>query len=445
MYICQLFNFCKKNSVRELIKKYLSKQQFKKLTSGQLFKDTFIYTVGAFLQRGITFALIPIYLNVLSVAEFGNLDLINTLIYILSILFSCGLNQYYYAEYYTSKETKKDLISQVSSSFLLFNILIGVFLIPSFLIFGKHILNIPNQNTTIILAYGISILMFAQSLYFLNLRLAFKSIRFISISILSSLIIASMNIYMVYYLRKGITAILFTNLVSISVVSMIGFYDFYKRFKFPKIDFSKAKYFIRNSSPFILTSLFAWIANYADRWIIKTMLDDTKLGIYSAAFKFSQIYDPLIIAPFLSAFTPYLFKRLSEKNYKTKFSTIVPIILIAFAAFAFVSIGILYFFAKEKYAESLQYIPFMVMGFAFYFIAQLVGGIMLFYKKKRALALNIALSGIVNLSLNFILIKTLGLKGSAIAFLSSNLFWCLLTVYQSVNLLNKMKREVNNS
>ena len=45
----------------------------------------------------------------------------------------------------------------------------------------------------------------------------------------------------------------------------------------------------------------------------------------------------------------------------------------------------------------------------------------------------------VNILLNFLLIKNWGLFGSALAFLISMLFWAILTMYQGLSLLKKMK------
>jgi O-antigen/teichoic acid export membrane protein len=407
-----------------------------KLTKSRLFKDSAIYTFGAFFQKGIAYFLIPLYMGVLLPSEYGELNIFTTLISISVILFSCGLNQVYFSEFYHYDENGKAyLIKMIINSYLVFAIPLSIFLFILFLIFGEFLLKFKPDIIIIILSFFIGFLTFFQSLYFATLRLSNKSLKFVIINVSTGILLLASNIYLVYYLRIGIKGIFVSNFIVMLITFIIARRDYYKlngALKL-KIDQALIKY-LKLGFPFILASLFYWFANYANVWIINRMLDTYSVGIYTTAFRFAQIYDPLIIAPLLGAYTPYLFKRLKEKKYKTKLNIIVPGILLLFGILIFISLFIAKMSSKiastENYDSSYVLIPYLVMSFAFTFIAQLAGGILVYYKKTAILTINILIAGLINVTLTIWFIHNYGLLGSAIASAISNGIWASLTLYQ---------------
>jgi len=410
---------------------------FKKYRNSTLIKDSAIYAFGAFFQKGIAYFLIPLYFGVLLPTEYGELNIFTTLISILSIFSSCGLAQVYYSEFYHYQgEGKKELVRNIITSYIIFALPVFFIFFILFIIFGETLLHFKTSLLITTLVFLISFLMFFQSIFFASLRLSGKSIKFITINISTGILFLVTNIILVYYLRIGILGIFISNFIVAFIIAFVAGFNYYKiigKFHFHLNE--TTKYYLKLGFPFIFSSLSYWLVNYANIWIINQMLSQKDVGIYTAAYKFAQIYDPLIIAPLLSAFTPYLFKRLSEKNYNTKFRLYIPVILMLFGMLIFISL----FFAKlstklaatENYNASFTLIPCLVMSFGFIFIAQMTGGVLIFYKKTRQLTINIAISGVINILLTVLLVHFYRLQGSAIANVISNAIWAFLTLYQS--------------
>ena len=78
-----------------------------------------LYSLGAFVLRGVSFFLIPIYTRYLVPAEYGKLELLNTFASTLEIVFSLGLFQVFYTEFFKKdEEGKKELVDRIISTYL---------------------------------------------------------------------------------------------------------------------------------------------------------------------------------------------------------------------------------------------------------------------------------------------------------------------------------------
>src|SRR6056297_3173498 len=107
---------------------------FKKILSGlpfsfqrdeiDLFSNAGNYLVGDVISRGIVFLTIPIYTRILAPDELGVVAVFQSLVYMFSIVYSCGvpgaITRYYYEE-------KKDFNSFLGNN-VLFAIVFSVIL-----------------------------------------------------------------------------------------------------------------------------------------------------------------------------------------------------------------------------------------------------------------------------------------------------------------------------
>ena len=58
----------------------------------RLVKDIFIYSLTDFLFKAIAFFIFPIYTHIFSVSDFGLLNLILTIVGVLSLFINCGIS-----------------------------------------------------------------------------------------------------------------------------------------------------------------------------------------------------------------------------------------------------------------------------------------------------------------------------------------------------------------
>ncbi|OKL39628.1 lipopolysaccharide biosynthesis protein [Pontibacter flavimaris] len=81
-------------------------------------KNLFIYSSGALFLKGIGFFLIPLYTSLLAPSDYGKLELLTTIATVLGILFSFGLSQVVFIEYFhLDAKGKREIIQQITCAY----------------------------------------------------------------------------------------------------------------------------------------------------------------------------------------------------------------------------------------------------------------------------------------------------------------------------------------
>ena len=407
-------------------------------------KNLFIYSSGALFLKGIAFFLIPLYTSVLAPSDYGILELLTTTSIILGILFSFGLSQVVYVEYFhLNSVERRHTISQIVNTYT--GLAIPLFILAGIGLayFGNILFEQQVGLLMIVLVLLQSFFSFYQNTFFSLLQIAKKAFNLTVNKIVVGIFTLVLNLYLVYYLRLGITGILATNL-GVLVLSLA--YPAFLYFRHIKpatftIKWPEASKHLKLGFPFILSSLFFWGLSGVDRWLILYYLGESSVGIFSVAYKFSSVFEPLLIAPVLSVYTPHIFEKLSKGDLKQHKLFLTVVILCIFTGLGFASQFLAQLFINIRYHESLELIPYLVGGFAFFFLSQLLGAPILFYKKSRLLVINVALAAVFNVVFNIIFLKSFGLIGAGFAYLLSNFAWFVLAAVQNTLVLRKASEE----
>jgi O-antigen/teichoic acid export membrane protein len=405
-----------------------------KIFNSSFLKNLFIYSSGALFLKGVAFFLIPLYTSVLAPHEYGFLELLNTIITILNILFAFGLSQVVYIEYYhLNTAERKALAKHIVNTYT-------VLALPLFVLAGialyywDHVLfEQPVTAFVALLVVVHSFLYFYQGTFFSVLQISKRAYELTVNKVIVGLFTAIFNIVLVYYLRMGVIGVLISNFVVLSLSLVYPLYLYIKSMKPINLglDFKQSYKYIKLGFPFIISSLSYWLLAGVDRWLILSFLGESSVGLYSVAYKFSSVFEPLLIAPVLSVYTPYIFERFSKGLYNQRKVLMFAVVVVFFTALAFATQFIAKFAVDAQYHEALSLVPYLVGGFGFFFLAQLLSTAILYFKKSNILVLNVTLSGAMNIVFNIALIKHMGLEGAGMASLISNFAWFVLTAAQN--------------
>jgi len=392
--------------------------------------------------KGVSFFLIPLYTSVLTPTEYGQIELLNNASTILTVLFTFGLVPIFGVEYFRCKNhtEKIKLLNQIIGIYLIVSTsgyLITLFLVLKYfsLVFGSEI-----KIIIVVIVLITSYLTFYQSMFFTILQLDKKSRKLTINKVVIGLIIAILNIYLIYYLKIGVMGYFLTNLIAMSLSAGYGGYEYFNKIKRIEIEISWriSKDHLINGFPFIIGSLSFWLLSGIDRWIVLKYLGQADVGIYSIAVKFASLYDALLITPVLLVYGPYIYERFANKNYNQKIKLITFITLLIFSLLAIITPIIANFMINKNFSESLIYISYLVIGYGFYFLSQITGQLAVFHKRKFIIVSNVFLSSVVNVAANIILIPAFHLMGTVIAFVFSYFFWFILSWYQTYVLRKKL-------
>lgn len=231
---------------------------------------------------------------------------------------------------------------------------------------------------------------------------------------------------------------LFAAIVASSIVCTI--YLLTARFKvgisFQKIDFSNVYVeALKFSWPLMIWASFSWLHVMGSRWIVGFYMGSDAVANFGIITSLSTMPVSILIG-LISAYTlPILYQKNQEAlnevvGYLLKIaSVVVAISLMIYISLLFFSDYVITIFANERYAEHSYLLPHMYMAMTFNSIGVILGyKSYVLYQTSKLIVANIV-PGIVNMILAIVLVPIYGLDGAGIAFIISNVLFCILNIY----------------
>ena len=217
-----------------------------------------------------------------------------------------------------------------------------------------------------------------------------------------------------------------------SIVLALGYlYYFFKHsdFKIQKLIFSKstAIFLLKDSWPLILSGIVISIYMKIDQVMIKQLLGDEAVGQYSAAVRISEAwyFIPVVI---VSSLFPAIInaKKHSEELYYKRiqrlYNLMVWIAIAVAVPVTFLSDVIINLLYGGQYNQAGGVLLIHIWSGIFVFLGVSSGKWLLTENLTKISMLNTAIGAIINVVLNLILIKKIGIIGAAWASLASYSF-----------------------
>lgn len=404
------------------------------LTIKTLFKDSAIYGAGNFVFKSISFLVFPLYAQVLSVADFGIMELVNTGVGVVSLVTNLGLNNAV-QRFYWDKDTGKSGQPIVVSNGLYCMIVWGgaiLCLCAAVSYYFKEWLFVKYEIDWIYVLIALITVFFSQNVSYCMdvVRLHFSPMKFSFLSGLSSGLTLILCVYFMIVLRLGVFGFFGAGCIAVVLVFPIALYcikdDIVKEIN---VDWIKglAKY----GYPFIFMGLGYWALSTIDRWMLATYTNTTEVGLYSIGFKFAAIIFFLNTA-MGQAWSPFFMKLYAEdKNYKEKVANIYLVYLLMFSSIgifmALFAKEVLMIFTPKEYWAASKILSILAVGAVIYGTTQF-SAIGISLEKRPAIFsyISVVVLGL-NLLMNVILIPVYGGTGAALALTLS--YFCMTLLY----------------
>jgi O-antigen/teichoic acid export membrane protein len=379
-------------------------------------KNTTIYLIPSLVGAILPIISLPLFTRVLTMEEYGALALCQTYSIFINGISNFGLNIGYERDFF-EKSNKKE-------GALLYTTLL--FVIVTYLIFGvitffaqNHIStflfkNIKYNNLLLItyFATGMTSLKSFYLIYFKNNEDALK---FVWYTLDESIIGFLVSIFLVIYLRIGISGIVFAQLFSSGFVFLLLTKYFINKIKF-SLDFIAFKKSLSLSLPLSPRFLFGIVGSQFDKYILGVMSSLGVVGVYSIAQRITGIIFTFMTA-IQNVWAPRVYRLMfEEKENGPKLIGVYlnPFFYISVACGLFISLfseEILYFLAPKEYSDASSIIIVLSILYVSYFFGkqnQLV------YTKKTHIISILTLMGIfINVVFNYIFVSFWGLMGIA--------------------------------
>lgn len=398
-----------------------------------LIKSFLVYGVGDAFSKLVPFLLLPFFTEVLIPAEYGVLEIINTIILILAVLgrlqLDTSLQRFYYEE--------KNQQHIVSTLFWIISF-ISIILATIVFIFSQELSTVIFETDIhsylIKLACIVVVLMNINSYFSIVCRYLNLPIHFAVITFAGVLLNGLLALYLVYYLKIGLTGILYGQILGFFVTSCLFMLicKKYIRFNFVKALFDKSLKFSLPSFPAAILAVFN---THINKFLILYFLTEASVGIYSIALSIGSGVN-IVVGAFSLVWYPFMYKNyntlegkklIQDIYYLLCFLVMLLIILLS----CFIEDILPYIIKNEAY-QSAFYLVAAISLYFFYRIIKFVLDSSILIKKKTGL---ITVQYLVTLGVNvtclLLLIKNYELIGVVIAMVVATVVMMVVSFYFS--------------
>ena len=389
--------------------------------SSKFIKDIGVYAIGNIGSKIITFLMVPLYTYfVHDTSDFGYYDLCLTVCMLLIPFVTLQLRDgsFRFLLDCDDDTQRKRIVTFVSSTLLTtMSIAILVAIVSS--------LFTPVQHIGYVV--GLLIAMSLQEVYSQVFRGLGNNRAFVAVGMLAAFGIGIFSIIFVAALGWGIKGIFLANILArilalVIVEARVRLITSNTRWG---ISFGEVgRDIIRYTLPLLPGSLCWWLTGSSDRLFITHFLGLDINGVYAVAIRFTGIINTLGII-FYQAWqeTAILQYNSPDRNrfFSKTFNTYIFLLAIIFVGYVFMLKVNYGWLVADEYAESLNYIfPLGLSALLFAMVAFFDMGYQCAKDTKRTLPA-IVLAAVVNVILNFSLIKPLGIYGVITTLLVTNM------------------------
>lgn len=401
----------------------------------ELVKNTFIIFLGKFSTQFLTFFLLPLYTKFLDSSDYGTIDLIMTYVTlfvpIITIQYEMGTFRYLI----DNRKNKTKQYEIIYNSLTFFLRLIVFCLMISIVIS----LFIDIKNFYLIIFCIISMML--SNLFMQIARGLGKNIDYSISCFFIGLMNIIFNIILIIPLKMGGTSIL----ISSGISNLVGTLFLFVRlmlFKCIKREYKNkevSKKILKYSWPLVPNTISWWLINASDRTIVTWLISSAANGIYSISTKFSAIISS-ILNIFNLSWTESASLHIDDDDRDEFFSGVndqilrlmssMCILLIAFMPILFI------IFINKKYIAAYQYIPINIVASFFNCIVSVYSSIYVAKKMTKQVAMTSFLAAVINIGVDFCLIKFIGLYATSI---STAVAYIVMAIYRSIDLRKFVK------
>jgi O-antigen/teichoic acid export membrane protein len=386
------------------------------------------YLLAMIATQGLSLISIPIFSRLLTVSDYGVLNVFSSYSAILAILLTLntqsGIGRYYF-------EKKDDFGGFLFMAMLIPALTLCLSFVLS-IIFPKPIaqwLGVPVSSIKFLIPNTFFIVITSYIIYILKSQRKSKLIRNFNIwKGYSSFVLSVILIYLFTQNRyEG-------RLWADSILAVV-FGIFALRLIWPLLKFQLKKAHLQHmlsfSIPLIPAMLSGLLLSQFDRVMINHYLGSAEAGLYSFAYNIGML-QTMVMGVLYDAWIPDYYKHMNEGSYEQHDREAVNLIRIqAVCACGLIMFGDLLgkLLSASSYHASVNLIPVVVMGLFILGINPLYKRHISFVKKTIWTSVIILSSGTVNLGLNAIWIPKYGTVAAAYTTLIAYVFQCLMTFF----------------
>lgn len=389
-------------------------------------KNTLILFLGKFCTQFISLLLLPLYTRYLLSADYGLVDLIQSYILLFVPVLILRLDSAVFRFLIDKRKDKTGIKEIISNTFITLFVELVVFSL-----FYCIIVQFVEISYFLIVGFNIAVLMISNVILQITRGIGDNK-NYSVASIIAGAFNLLINVILIVIFDFGASSILISSIISnfIAIVYLFFVDKLYRYIELSYINIKLIKQMLIYSLPMIPNALSWWIVSVSDRTIISIIIGVAANGIYSISCKFSNLLNS-IFSIFNMSWQETASLHIKSEDRDEFFSKIVNDVLGLFCSLSIMILCFLPVFydilVGKEFIDSYVYIPILLFANNFNVFIGLVGGIYVALKKTKEIANTTIASAVINLIVNILLIKYIGLYA---ACLSTLVAYFVLALYR---------------
>ena len=391
--------------------------KYKKLVS-----NTAILSIGTLASKVLVYLLLPLYTNCLSPGEYSTADLISQTANLLLPLLAVGMVDAIFRFAIDTEKGEKEKVFCVSTFTVALGSLLALVLIPVLELTGFF-----SGYSWLIPLYVIASNFHMSAAHFL--RGAGKTKLFSVQGIICTALTIALNLLFLLVFDMGILGYVLSVVVSDALMTLFLYLKegLWRHLKRQNFDREILRKMIKYSVPMIPTTIFWWITNVADRYMIAYFDGDAVNGLYAVAFKVPTLL--ILVSGIFSEAWQYSAVTDGNDGDRNRFFSKV---FDSFQFVVFLGASGLILFAKVftdilldvSYADAWQYMPLLTFATVFSSLVTFMSSVYVKHKRSVNSFVTAMIGAVSNIILNLLLIPKFSAQGAATATLL-----CYVIVY----------------
>ncbi len=401
-------------------------------------KASLWYTICNFFQKGISFVVVPIYIRLLTTAEYGEWSVFQSWRDILLIFASLNLYAGVYTKAMVDNKNDRD---RYTSSMQGLGTLITIVLFIIYCLGHSWCNRLIGLNTPYMLLLFFYFVVYPGFAFWTTRqRVEYKYKSMVIVTIIISIFTPLMSLLLLYYTNLRANALVLGYLMVQCVIGGCFYiYQFIKGRVFYNKDYWK--YALNFNIPLIPHYLSLIILNQSDRIMIKHFCSESDAGIYSFAYQIASAINVLISA-INGSRVPWTYENLKVKVYD-RIKKIINVLVLVMATIVclicLMSPEVIAILGTSNYQIAIYVIPVVTLGVFYTFVYDLYASVEFYYGATHYVMYASVTGAILNIVLNAIFIPIYGFIAAAYTTLLCYIVFMLMHFFFSKKVLRDRK------
>lgn len=404
-----------------------------------LLKNTLIILFGKVCTQLISYLLLPLYTTVLTTEEYGTVDLLITYVSLIAPVTTLQMEAAVFRFLIDVRQDSEGIYRIITNSLLCIGGTIGIAVIG-------YTIVVTFWGFQYALPFAMCIVANALISFFLQIARGLgNNITYAVGSAISGIFIVIFNIIFIVVFPFGIVGMLNAT----ALAQILGTLYIIIKLKIVHfvnlryLDFSAIKEMLHYSLPLIPNSLSWWIISVSDRTLVTIFLGVQANGLLAVATKFATIVVN-VFAIFNLSWTESVSLHIHDKDgdrYISKISNQCLKLFGAGGVLLILGCGLFFdYLIGSDFLGAYNIIPILVIGSVLNVLQTLYGIIYIGLKDTKQTSKSSFIAALVNLVIDFMLIKVIGLYAAAISTVGAMLF---LSIYRYIDVNKYMKIRID--